>query len=269
MRQALSAPRRSVLGFFRGLALPFRGARLVYLEHLDLARYWVFPIAITLGVLIASVAGVLHEARAITAWIWPSSAGASSGDWGWLLDLAHGALALLVDVVLVVLALLATLLVSGIVAAPFNARLAEVLDERLHGVRPLPFGLRTLARDLVRSVVIETTFGMINIVLFVLGITIPAAGPVITVIGLIAWALYFGVAYVDVPQATRGRSIGERARFLAQHFAAMLGFGTGVGLFLVVPLLNLLFMPAAVAGGVLFTAEAEAQAQAEVRDPPG
>lgn len=247
-----------MLGFFRGLALPFRGARLVYVEHLDLARYWLVPIAITLLVLIASVAGVLRAAPAITAWMWPSSAGADAGDWSWLLGLARGALAVLVDVVLVVLALFATLLVSGIVAAPFNARLAEVLDERLHGVAPLPFGLRTLVRDLVRSAVIESSFGLVNLVLFVLGVTVPAASPVLTVVGLVAWALYFGVAYVDVPQATRGRTLAERAGFLRAHLAAMLGFGTGVGLFLVVPLLNLLFMPAAVAGGVLFTAEAEA-----------
>ena len=36
-----------------------------------------------------------------------------------------------------------------------------------------------------------------------------------------------------------------------------LGFGAGVGLFVFVPLVNLLFMPAAVAGGVLFHAELE------------
>lgn len=255
-----------MLGFIRGLALPFRGARLVYVEHLDLARYWLVPIGITLLVLALSVAGVLHEAGALTRAIWPTPASGDGGDWGWLLGIAHDAFSLLVDVVLVVLALLATLLVSGIVAAPFNARLAEVLDERLHGVRPLPFGVRTLVRDLVRSAVIETTFGFVNLVLFVLGVAVPAAAPVITIVGLALWALYFGVAYVDVPQATRGRSLAERARFLASHAAAMLGFGTGVGIFLAIPLVNLFFMPAAVAGGVLFTAEAEAQAESAVTD---
>jgi len=260
VRQALSAPRRSALGFFRGLALPFRGARLVYVEHLDLARVWLVPIVITLAVLAASVWGVVHEASTVVGWIWPAP-GEGGDDWGqWLVGIAHDLFALLVDVVLIVLALLATLLISGVVAAPFNARLAEILDERLNGVRPAPFGIRTLVRDLIRSAVIETTFFSINLVLFVLGMAVPAASPVITMVGLVVWALYFGIAYVDVPQATRGRSIGDRARFLGAHPAAMLGFGTGVGVFLLVPLLNLFFMPAAVAGGVLFTAEVERDA---------
>lgn len=263
MRRALSAPRRGVAGFFRGLSLPFRGAKLVYVEHLDLARLWLVPIAITIVVLAASVGLVLHESSALVAWIWPTP----EADADWWVGALRGALAVLIDALLVVLALLVTLLVSGVVAAPFNARLAEVLDERLHGIRTPEVTWQRLAADVLRSAVVESTFALVNVALFLSGLFLPALGPLLTVLGLAAWALYFAVGYVDVPQASRGKSLGDRVGFVGKQLGAMLGFGTGVGLFLLVPLVNLLFMPAAVAGGVLLVAEAEAEDPAA--PPPG
>lgn len=256
VRDALAVPRRGVVGFFRGLSLPFRGAKLVYVTHPDLVRYWLIPILVTLAVLATSIWAVFHYDDALIGAVWSEPAGAEGWE-GWLLDAAHGLFAILVDVLLLALALLVALMVSGIVAAPFNARLAEVLDERLAGVKPPAFEVSRVAMDLVRTAVIELGFAVVNLVLFFAGLALPVAGPLLFLVGLVAWALYFAIAYVDVPLASRGKTLGERLAFVGRHPMAVLGFGTGVGLFLVVPLVNLLFMPAAVAGGVLLVSETE------------
>jgi CysZ protein len=257
LRDAIAVPRRGVVGFFRGLSLPFRGAKVVYVEHPDLVRFWLVPILVTLAVLASSIWAVFHYDDTLIGMVWSEPTSTAEGWEGWLVDLLHGAFSLLVDALLLVLALLVALMVSGLVAAPFNARLAEVLDERLSGVRPPPFELKRIAIDLLRAAVIESGFAVINLVLFVAGLALPVASPVLFVVGLVAWALYFAVAYVDAPLASRGKTLSERFSFVGRHPMALLGFGTGVGLFLVVPLLNLLFMPAAVAGGVLLVSETE------------
>lgn len=256
VRDALAVPRRQVVGFFRGLSLPFVGAKLVYVEHGDLIRYWIVPLLVTVAVLIASTTAVFRYDDALLGWMWSDPGG--EGWQAWLLGALHSVLWVVVDAVLLVLALVVTMLVGSLVAAPFNARLGEVIDERVTGKKPPPFAVGRVVMDLVRTAVIETGFGLVNLLLFVAGLVLPPAGPFLFVLGLVAWAYYFAIAYVDIPLATRGRGVLDRLRFTARHPMAVLGFGTGVGLFLMVPILNLLFMPAAVAGGVLLVSELDA-----------
>ncbi len=254
--RALSAPRRGAASFLGGLAFPFKGARLVYVEHPGLVRYWIVPILVTLFAFLGSILAVVGYEDTLTSSLWAAPAGD-----GWEVDLARGAHWLfeaLVVVVLVIGALVATLLVSGIVSAPFNARLAEILDERVTGRAAPPFAVGRALRDVGRAIVIESTFFAVNAALLLLSLFVPVLSPVTGAVGLAFGALYFGITYVETPEATRGRGLANRLRLVRRHPAAILGFGAGVGLFLCVPLVNLLFMPAAVAGGVLFHAALEA-----------
>jgi CysZ protein len=264
--RALAAPRRGAASFFRGLTYPFKGARLVYVEHPGLVRYWIVPIVVTLAALVGSVAAVITYEDALTASLWAPPVGE-----GWEADLARIAHALfeaLVVAVLVIAALASTLLVSGIVSAPFNARLAEVLDEEVTGEVAPAFEIERALGDVGRAIVIETTFFAVNAALLVVSLVVPMVSPVTGGLGLLFAALYFGVSYVETPQATRGRGLRDRLRLVRRHPMAILGFGAGVALFLCVPLVNLLFMPAAVAGGVLFHAALEDLEEARV-DGPG
>lgn len=255
-RRALSAPRRGVAGLFRGLGYVFRGAKLVYLEQPGLARYWAVPIVVTFVVLVVAFGLVGHFHDGLVSSIW----GAPTGDdWlAWLARAAHWMFDLLAWLVLGLLALVATVLVGSVVAAPFNARLGEVLDERVTGHAPPPFALSRVLADVFRTLVIEVVFFALNVVLFVASVAVPAIAPVLGVVGLVLGAYYFAVGYLEIPQVARDRTLGDRLRFLAANAMAILGYGTGVGLFLFVPILNLFFMPAAVAGAVLLHAEASA-----------
>ena len=81
------------------------------------------------------------------------------------------------------------------------------------------------------------------------------------VVGFALTALYFALDYVDWPIARRGLGLRYRRELLARGGATLFGFGAGVWLFLLVPLLNLFFMPAAVAGGTLLYLELEGPRQ--------
>jgi CysZ protein len=70
-------------------------------------------------------------------------------------------------------------------------------------------------------------------------------------VGFCFTALFFAIDYVDFAASRREFSAGQRMRWAFAHLGAMLGLGTSIWLLLLTPLLNLLFMPAAVAGGTL------------------
>lgn len=254
-RRLLSAPRRGVVGFFRGMGFVLRGAKLVYVEQPGLARYWIAPIVVTSVTLIVCFGLVGHFHDVLVSAIW----GAPSGDdWlAWLARAAHWIFDLLLWLVLGVLALVATMLVGSVVAAPFNARLGEVLDARLTGHVAPPFALSRVVLDVARTVAIEVVFFVVNAILFVASVAVPALAPALAIVGFVLTAYYFAIGYLEIPQVARGRTMGDRLRFLGRHAMAILGFGAGVGLLLFVPIVNLLFMPAAVAGAVMLFAEVE------------
>jgi len=252
-RDALSLPRKTAVGFFRGLTFVFRGAKYVYVDHFGLVRYWALPVLVTmlaLGISLASVAMFYDD---ITQALWSNPGGE-----GWVheaLVAAHGLLAFLVAFSLGLLAILGTILLGGVIAAPFNARLGEVIDERVTGHIAPAFSITRVLADVARALLIEVIFFVFNIALFVASFAFPPAITVLTVVGLVGAGYYFAMAYLELPLAARDVSLKGRGRFYAQSPMATLGFGTGVGIFLFVPLINLLFMPAAVAGAVLLHAE--------------
>jgi CysZ protein len=128
-----------------------------------------------------------------------------------------------------------------------------------------------VARDAVKTVLLEIAkLGAWAIVmgpLFVLSFVVPVVGQIIySVFGFFFTAAYFSIDYVDWPAARRNRGIAYRFSLLRENFLPMLGFGSGVWLFLFVPLLNLLFMPAAVAGGTLLFLDLERDSEAKVED---
>ncbi len=260
------APKKVVVGYWRGLTYPFRGAKLVYLKEPGLVRYWVFPIFITLVVIGFVLAGVWHFHGAAVDAFWSEPAGESF--WDSVLRFLHGFVEVLVAVLLLIVGLVVVTFLSPIFAAPFNDALSEEVERLATGREGPPFSWAAVARDAVRTVLIEMAklglWAVVMLPLFVLSLVLPVAGQIIyTIFGFFFTAAYWSIDYVDWPAARRNRGIAYRFSLLREHFLPMLGFGTGVWLFLFVPLLNLLFMPAAVAGGTLLFLDLEGEAEAK------
>jgi CysZ protein len=76
-------------------------------------------------------------------------------------------------------------------------------------------------------------------------------------IGFLFTSLYLSMDYIDWPACRHQKSSGYRWAFLKSRFMAAFGFGTGVFILLMIPGINLLFMPAAVAGGTLLFLDVE------------
>jgi CysZ protein len=125
-----------------------------------------------------------------------------------------------------------------------------------------PFSFAHVLADIVRTVRLELGKALLYMLvvgpMFLASFFIPGVGQAISLVGFALTAVYLGIDYVDWPAARRDWSVGDRVGFARRQLPAIAGFGTGVWVLLFIPLVNLLFMPAAVAGGTMLFIELEA-----------
>lgn len=145
---------------------------------------------------------------------------------------------------------------ANLIAAPLNGFLAEKVEVVLRGVDSAPpFNWaellamipRTMGRELRKlRYYLPRTLGLL-LLSFIPGLNLLAA-PLWLLFGV--WMM--AVQYIDYPCDNNKVSWDEMLAWLRAKRWQSLGFGGAVYLLLLVPLLNLLVMPAAVAGATLF-----------------
>ncbi|MGE3636870.1 MAG: EI24 domain-containing protein, partial [Sandaracinaceae bacterium] len=192
---------------------------------------------------------------------------------GWWADAGRTALGWLILLSIWGLGLFAVVMLSNVLAAPFNDLLSEEVEHLATGARGPPFSLKVLLRDTVRTIGLELVkwaiYLAVMLVLLIVSNVVPVVGHVLSsIVGFLFTTLYLAIDYIDWPSSRRNRSIAYRFSVVREHFGAMLGFGSGVWLFLFLPLVNLLFMPAAVAGGTLMFLDLEGRGQGTAEDAP-
>ena len=260
--QGAGAVVKSPVGFLRGLSYALRGMRFVYFKHPKLARYWLFPVLIT-GVALFAVfygAGSYNEDIGGALWsLFPESWNEASGWVGGLLSALRWIIELIAGILFALLGLVLVLILSSVVAAPFNDALSEAVEQILTGADAPAFSFSRMLADIVRTVRLEIGKALLYLLvvgpMFLASFIIPGVGQVISLVGFALTAVYLGIDYVDWPAARRDWSVSDRVAFTRRQLPAVAGFGTGVWVLLFIPLVNLLFMPAAVAGGTMLFVE--------------
>lgn len=247
-------------GIVRGFGYLIRGAHFVYVRHFDLIRYWIWPVIITLAVIVGVLVGGWFAREPLIDWIWPSPEGETVAVA--VVRVLHDLVGILLMLVIWIAGLIGSIAISAVFAAPFNDMLSEAVELLARGQAAPPFSLSELAFGAARSLRIEAAkfafFAAIMGPLFVVSFFVPVIGSVVyPVLAFLLGALYFGLDYVDWPASRRHLGARWRYRFVGRHFWALLGLGLGVWIVLFLPLFNLFLMPAAVAGGTLMFLDIE------------
>lgn len=144
-------------------------------------------------------------------------------------------------------------LLANLVAGPFNGLLSSRVERHLTGREP-ETGM-SLAGELVDGVVGElrrltyyltraALLGAVSLILFF----IPVANALLPALWFAFGAYMLAFEYLDAPMGNRGLSFPDKRRRLAQRRSLNLGFGAAVTLATAVPVINLVVMPAAIAG---------------------
>jgi CysZ protein len=147
---------------------------------------------------------------------------------------------------------------TNLLAAPFNGMLAEAVEKHLTGQPIDTGGWRALARDIVPSLLSELRKLLYFAVRAVpLGILFLVPG--INVAAPFIWALFsawmLSVEYIDYPMANHLLHFSKQRSILRSNRSLAYGFGGSTLLLTMVPILNFIAMPAAVAGATAMWVE--------------
>jgi CysZ protein len=244
-------------GFLRGALYPLRGARFVYVEHSGLAGLWLPPLIITAALIVAATWFVLANHVAWFAALWSVPQGQAVLDW--VLRGLHWAASWAFPVLLVAVGAVLALLAGSVLAAPWNEALSAAVERIARGTEDDPLSLARLLRDAVKAVGFASVrlgaYLCVVLGLLALGL-LPLAGPVLqAILGFGATALFLVIDYADFAAARRGLGVRERFAHVRRHLPSALGMGVALWAMMLVPGLNLLLAPAAVAGATLWFAD--------------
>lgn len=147
--------------------------------------------------------------------------------------------------------------VANFIGGPFNGLLAEAVERQLTGSAPETTLGETLRQvpamllDELRKLGYYARWALPLAVLFFI--------PLLNLFAPVAWAIFgawmLSVEYADYPLGNRGLRGQQVRAVLRRHRASALGFGAMTLAATLVPGLNLLVMPAAVAGATILTVE--------------
>lgn len=142
---------------------------------------------------------------------------------------------------------------ANLVAAPFNSLLAEKVELYLTQAMPESRGLFASIKDVPRIVGRQISivgYYVPRALFIVLVFFIPLTQPVAALIWLMFNAWYLALTYIDYPTDNHRVSLIQARLWLQERRWIALGFGFGTMFFSMIPGVNLVVVPAAVAGAV-------------------
>jgi CysZ protein len=146
--------------------------------------------------------------------------------------------------------------VASALAAPFNDLISQ-RTELLVSARfeERPFSVSLLMKDSARA--IGHSFRILGwyVVMLVAGLPlllVPGVGPLLfSVYSALLSSYMLAYEYLGYPMDRRRYSFADKRAFLRSRFLPVIGFGLGSLAAASIPIINMLFIPAAVAGGTL------------------
>lgn len=161
-------------------------------------------------------------------------------------------------IVILVVVMYTFSIVANLIASPFNGLLAEKTEELLTG-REVP-GFETIGQALLmfpKSLARELAklLYYLPLALVVLVISfIPAINLAAPVLWFLLGAWMMVIQYCDYPMDNHRQSFGNMKKTIRVQRMTSLGFGTGVMVGTMIPILNFFIMPAAVCGATAYWA---------------
>ena len=233
--------------FSAGAAYLIKGLSL--LNKPGIKRYVIIPLLINVLLFTGLIWLLSDQFATFIDWLTPTLP-----DWlawlTWLLWIVFALCALL-------LVFFTFTIVANFIGAPFNSYLAAAVELHLTGQKPAGGDL-SLVAEINKSIKSEVT-KMLYALLWLIPLLIITIIPGINIISPLLWA-WFGawmlaIEYTDYPLGNHGQGFSEIKATLKQHRWLSLGFGGAATLATMIPLVNLIVMPTAVAGATQMRVE--------------
>ncbi|MEE9358533.1 sulfate transporter CysZ [Candidatus Vondammii sp. HM_W22] len=147
--------------------------------------------------------------------------------------------------------------IANLIAAPFNSLLSAKVEQMVTGKMP-PENQQGLSKIILPTILSELrklSYFLIRALPLLLLFIIPVVNIAAPFLWLLFSAWFLALEYGDYPMGNHGLRFSEQHNRMKQVRFTAMGFGGGVTLLLLIPLLNFAAMPAAVVGATLFWCE--------------
>ena len=145
--------------------------------------------------------------------------------------------------------------VANLIAAPFNGLLSEVVEQELCKMSGSPqssTGITTISFKLILSSVSSEVRKFLYIMLRLILLLIIFVIPVVQIIAPLIWFIFaawvMALEYMEYPLGNHGNDFHDVRAIIADHRNLSMGFGLGISLLTIIPLINFIAMPVAVSG---------------------
>ncbi len=161
-------------------------------------------------------------------------------------------------IVAVLLGLIVALFLAFALGKPLSGPILERIVRRVSTDLGAPeWPTPTLVQDVYRSLqssVLALVFTLPLLVpLMAIGILVPPAAVITTPLQFIVTAMGAAWDFCDYPLSIRGTGVAERIEFVRRNKRAVVGFGLGLGLLLLLPCSLIIVLPAGVIGAAHLT----------------
>ncbi len=242
-----------IANYFIGFKYAFKGFSLI--AHKGVRRYAVVPLLV--NTVLFSVA-IYVGFQQFGGWMNSFLGGVS-----WLPDMIETAITWVLWPLFAILIIIATYytftIIANLIAAPFNAMLAYKVEQHLRGTLVDQGGQArlemavvepTLASVAVRSLGSEVK-KITHMLKWLIILLIMTVIPGVNLIAPFAWIVYgawmLSLEYTDYPMSNHEMYFKEEVSLLKKNRFLSLGFGSGVMLLTLVPVVNFFAMPVSVA----------------------
>lgn len=225
-----------------GAGYLLQGLRLIATP--GLRRFVLVPLAVNVAVFIGAIWYGLIQFERFLTWV-----EAQVPTWLQWLDWVLWPLFMLA---LLVVVFYGFSLVANLIAAPFNALLAEKVELHLTG-RPLDEG-GGLAKALAQLIptLLDELAKLLYALLWAIPFLLLFLVPVVNLAAPLLWFLYtawmLAVEYSDYPMGNHGLRLRDMRARLRRRRTLGLGFGAATAALTLIPIANFIVMPSAVAG---------------------
>ncbi|MCB0384592.1 MAG: EI24 domain-containing protein [Bdellovibrionales bacterium] len=228
----------------RGFAFITDGMRLIR-DNPDLRKWAVIPFLIDLALV---VAGFLGGSVLLPGWVASGVAWVIPATTGWIFSIFYYPVLFFFWLVFLVVWVYVIYLVASVIAAPFNAILAERTLMKLGMITDRPFNM---AKWTATSIKMMTTALIKAGVFLTLGIFIFALSfvPVLNILSSFMALMVMSFDSLDYSYEILELNLRERLRAFKYIFPEATGMAGALAVTLLLPGLTLLMMPAAVVGG--------------------
>jgi CysZ protein len=166
---------------------------------------------------------------------------------GWIMWIIWPLFALL----LLVIIFFTFSIIANILAAPFNGPLAEAVEKKLLGKSPQGLNWSELIKD-APSMIWNELRKLAYVIMWMIPLFIFSWVPVLNIIAPLLWLTFsswmLAIDYHDYPMGNHLIKFPQQREILRNHRSLALGFGAATLGATMIPIINFIVIPAAVAG---------------------